>query len=155
MKSTIKVDLDYEGRSYIKINAVENTDDLRDKALHQFLERVVLVGDNQSNFLEITRICNYASTDGNSYGGSNWSITSGVNKVRVQALSIIEGAFYSCAETLNIKGLAMANTGTHIYFETVDYKKKTEELEIWQLLGLNPMELSIKIVQTIKTLKKI
>jgi hypothetical protein len=58
MKSSIKIDTDFEDRPIIKITSITSSDDLRDKALASFLRKLgfkyILQDSEETATLEIT-----------------------------------------------------------------------------------------------------
>lgn len=151
MKSTIRIDFaPMDSRPVITIKSVSSSDDLRDKALVNFLAPIVNKQDRlKETYLRIARTSQFAGT--NSECGDTWEISSfGRDNI---TLHKIEG-MHSLLCVQSKQNIGMCNTGSQLYFENLETGKSSEKLNIDDLEFNDYHKLASTIEENFKSIIK-
>lgn len=127
MKSTIRIDVSpHDNRPVISIKSITSSDDLRDKALINFLSPIEIKrAKGKATFLHIQHKSTYVglSTD----CGDDWEVTSFPRDIAT--LDQIEGMYkLLCFQTGT--NFAMCNDGSNLSFENIDTGKRSANMYI-------------------------
>lgn len=149
MKSTIRIDVSpVDNRPIISIKSVTTSDDLRDKALINFLDPILIKKNKgKGTYLHIQHKSNFAGTI--SECGDHWEVSSFNRDMSV--LDQISGMYrLLCHQTGNT--FVMCNGGNDLCFENLETGKRSEYLNIDHLEDLDYHSFAGKIEENFKSI---
>lgn len=129
MKSTIRIDVSpIDNRPVISIKSISSSDDLRDKALINFLSPIECKRQRKKDtYLHIQHKSSFGGIGVGIESGDNWEVSSFPRDM--STLNQVEGMYkLICFQTDD--NFTMCNTGTELYFENTESGKKSENINI-------------------------